>query len=413
MKRHLNINRALMVGVALFCLFFTVNNVEAKTKYLCRYNLSSIEFACAKKNCKKTSDFYFSFEYDNGTYKVNLYDPKSNSNATNDENFARNNSFFLDKTTTHENMDSWNFVNKKNCPDEVWIRWEDNTIAEAYFGNYIEATKGIAFFLNEPFASANGGTYDKCTSQKVKDHYGNYPCKKLQLDATYTSINNDSNNKGNNNGSNNNGNSSGSNATPTSANTCIYASAYDDNLKDSIELVFNNGIVSAKHVDEDSGQSLLTTNINKNINECPQVLYEKANESSVGNDLYTEKPTGNNIGIYYLKKKFTAKEDVENKDSNYNTCISLGETKKYFVMILNILRFGIPTAIIVLSVIDFVGVVLSGESEKMEKAKKRFVTRLLVGILILFIPAIIELLLKLSGIIGKNEKLTDIVCKIF
>jgi hypothetical protein len=78
-----------------------------------------------------------------------------------------------------------------------------------------------------------------------------------------------------------------------------------------------------------------------------------------------------------------------------------------------LIRFLLPILVIVFSVIDFVGVVLSGETEKMEKAKKRFAIRLIVAAAILFVPAIIELLLKLAGVIDSGAGLVEFTCNLF
>lgn len=86
------------------------------------------------------------------------------------------------------------------------------------------------------------------------------------------------------------------------------------------------------------------------------------------------------------------------------------ETIPYIKTIYNFVRFLVPVIIIVLSIIDFAGVVISGEDDKMEKSKKKFVIRIIVGIVILFIPIILELLLKIIGILESNEKLYDIAC---
>ena len=48
----------------------------------------------------------------------------------------------------------------------------------------------------------------------------------------------------------------------------------------------------------------------------------------------------------------------------------------------------------------------------MQKAKKDFIIRLIVGILILFIPILLEVIFKLAGIINEGENLSDIVCSI-
>lgn len=93
-------------------------------------------------------------------------------------------------------------------------------------------------------------------------------------------------------------------------------------------------------------------------------------------------------------------------------CTKLEGIKKYIVMAFKLLRFVVPALIIVLSVLDFVGVVASGEDDKMEKAKKHFVTRLVVGIVILLLPALLEVILKMAHLIDNGQSLADSVCNV-
>lgn len=78
----------------------------------------------------------------------------------------------------------------------------------------------------------------------------------------------------------------------------------------------------------------------------------------------------------------------------------------------NFLKFLVPIIIIALSTVSFLTVVISGENDKMEKAKKDFIIRLIAGILVLFVPFVLETILKLSGILGPNEGISSVVCDI-
>ena len=93
-------------------------------------------------------------------------------------------------------------------------------------------------------------------------------------------------------------------------------------------------------------------------------------------------------------------------------CEKIDGIKEYIVMAFKFLRFVVPALIIILSTIDFVGVVASGEDEKLTKAKKNFVIRLIVGVVILLLPFILELILKIAGILGADESLSDSVCNV-
>lgn len=103
---------------------------------------------------------------------------------------------------------------------------------------------------------------------------------------------------------------------------------------------------------------------------------------------------------------------ISNNVYALDDCDRIGGISEKIGMAFTLLRFIVPALIIILSVLDFVGVVASGEDEKMEKAKKHFATRLVVGIVILLLPALLEVLLKLAGIIGQNQSLSDSVCNV-
>ena len=83
-------------------------------------------------------------------------------------------------------------------------------------------------------------------------------------------------------------------------------------------------------------------------------------------------------------------------------CVTVGVVSKYIKIIFNIIRFLVPTVIIIYSVIDFAGVVVSGEQDSMEKAKKHFIQRIIIGVLILLVPSILNIILKLAGIIDRD-----------
>lgn len=91
-------------------------------------------------------------------------------------------------------------------------------------------------------------------------------------------------------------------------------------------------------------------------------------------------------------------------------CENMPKTFGYVKGIYNFMRFIVPALIVVFSTIDFASVVITGEDDKMVKAKKNFIIRLIVGIAILFIPIILESLLKLAGILESGDNLIDLAC---
>ena len=406
MKRN-SIKKISIFLITFVCMFLLTEKVKAGEVYKCRYNISYENDTTTDYPDEwiSTKDLLFSFEYNNGTYATKLVQKNDPSVVmANNKEFAYVNRFFLNETKTLEDLKTWDFSTKKSCPSQLWIAWSNDS--ESYFGENIELSYGISFHQNTPqinVGSFGENEYMLCTDDALPLAYKNGddpPCEVVTLDVSKTEINSEV------------GDSGGGEPVTTQTVECMYADSLDENNKDSIKFSFNATGSSAVHVDDRSNQTLFTHNIKtEGLTKCPKILYEIANEQNTGNDIYIERPTGNNVGIYYLKTTYSV-SDVTSGDEEFPGCDALGPTKKYVVGIMNLIRFLVPVIIIVLSIIDFVGIVISGDNEKMEKAKKRFMIRLLVGVLILFVPFLIELLLRVSGVISNGQSIADIVCGI-
>lgn len=75
-----------------------------------------------------------------------------------------------------------------------------------------------------------------------------------------------------------------------------------------------------------------------------------------------------------------------------------GETMKLIRELFGYVKIAIPVILIVMGSIDFVKAVVASDDQKMKKAQKDFVTRLIVGVAIFFVPSILEFLLSLIEI---------------
>lgn len=135
------------------------------------------------------------------------------------------------------------------------------------------------------------------------------------------------------------------------------------------------------------------------------VEIEKQNAAEIKKDVDTVKDTAQDIAK-------DLSPDVSITDKTVTTggegCDKIGSVGKYVTGFYNLFRYIVPALIIIFSVIDFLGVVFSGEDEKMEKAKKNFIIRLIVGILILIIPFMLEFILSAAGII--DGTIADAAC---
>jgi len=79
-----------------------------------------------------------------------------------------------------------------------------------------------------------------------------------------------------------------------------------------------------------------------------------------------------------------------------------GETIEFIRNIFNIVKIAIPVLLIVLGLMDFVKAIIASDDQKMKKAQKDFITRLIIGAVIFFIPSVLEFLLSLIGIESCN-----------
>ena len=59
-----------------------------------------------------------------------------------------------------------------------------------------------------------------------------------------------------------------------------------------------------------------------------------------------------------------------------------------------------PVLVIILSSVDFVGVIFKGDDDAMVKAKKKLITRLVLAACLFFIPMFVTVMLDLFGITG-------------
>jgi len=148
------------------------------------------------------------------------------------------------------------------------------------------------------------------------------------------------------------------------------------------------------------------SNLNK---KCPNTLYLGVPDNVSVSKVNLEQKSTTDMKVGRVVKLNNITNNATNKEVQDAICD--GKTVEIITTIFNLIRFLVPIIIIILSVINFVGVVISGENEKMEKAKKNFVIRLVIGFAILIVPAILEVILKLAGLIETD--LAEVTCKLF
>lgn len=64
----------------------------------------------------------------------------------------------------------------------------------------------------------------------------------------------------------------------------------------------------------------------------------------------------------------------------------------------NIIMIAVPVILIIMGSIDFVKAVISQKDDEMKKAQNMFIKRLIVGVIIFFVPPIVNFVIGLTGI---------------
>lgn len=397
MKKMFNIKKISIALITFLCMFLATNNVKAADiEYICRYKIDTsnydkyydnIRFQLKFKNNSSGIPFF-------GSYDINKKVYYENSNNLNlgqgysasyygDINGVTNEPVIFYQRLTVSNPSFKNYDYKtKGCPANIYYSVDQNNVDYAHI---------YEFSLDVDFLT-------KCNANQYAI------CGAISLDTINSSDKNNSNEEiGNTTGE------AGNYKSCSYADLAIYK-AQEGNVKKMFTLYFNSNNAYVDDYHEDVTWKIIPDfEANELKGECPSVVYLPYQIE--GGDTVTmslKKETHSSYVRYGLIVELNGSTDQDRENDICN-----GKTMKFVKIAYTLIRFLLPILVIIFSVIDFVGVVLSGETEKMEKAKKRFAIRLIVAVIILFIPAIIELLLKLAGIIDSGAGLVEFTCNLF
>ena len=137
---------------------------------------------------------------------------------------------------------------------------------------------------------------------------------------------------------------------------------------------------------------------------CPSKIYKSYVVNSNSGKITYQYSTEEDIGATSSAKSYligsendtfdTSKAKIDYADS----CDDAGETVKLLKQVYTLLRYLIPVIIIGLGIVDFIKVVATGEDKAFKEVWSKFVKRIIIGIVILILPAILSLVINLSGI---------------
>ncbi len=91
-------------------------------------------------------------------------------------------------------------------------------------------------------------------------------------------------------------------------------------------------------------------------------------------------------------------------DTQDGGCGFIGpNTLEIIEWIMKIIRVIVPVLVIVLGMTDFASVLFNGDDKNFKDAGTKFIKRLAAGIILIFVPYILALLINISGITGDYE----------
>lgn len=434
MKTNNKFKYILFTFIGLFSCLFMCGEVKAANT-TCYYGLELSESvkATLNPNDSSTTDYanqVIRFQNDNGKYSLGFYNTKTkiykDASKKDSAKIFHDGGLFINHLSIYDLKDQYNFSDGK-CPKSLYFNLidvgEENNpeiykpMIQKYFGTSVSNfdisawyKQGYAIYLSSgpfkfPFDKFYDMGIDSCglrdqTAAQNSNLCGEFALVDINANQTQTDQN--------------------GNTLNYSGTLCEYGdlSLNEDSKDLTTYIAFSfdkNNIYSLNNQLSESKFNNVSFKFSTDDlkGECPKAIYTYSNENNSGqsgtHDIYLSKDPDRQMYSFGLLE--TVKRDKYNSD-NKKTDLCANGAMSYVQKGYSLLRFLIPVIIIVFSIIDFTTVVLSGKDDSMEKAKKNFVTRIVVGIIILFVPFILETILKLSGILEPGEDLVNIACNI-
>lgn len=431
----------LCIMIAIICMFICDKVKAEELTLICDYSfadnkgdLALNQSISASITTTEYKNMTIRLIYEKGTYKLGFYDKKNNifhdSNVRDSAKKFHNYGLYINHLSVYDIKDQYSFEKTKKCPAALYsilmTEGEENNPSlyrskiQQYFGNSIPDVSSWSGEQYAMYLSVGENSFplnilseqgDSCGKKNNTAAQNSNYCPSFTLSET-------SGDKVDNVQTNTDKDNNGNEYQYTGIK-CEYSDlSLNEDYKDLnvyIRFSFDNSyIYNLNHTLEykkfnNVAYEFKASELN---GKCPEVIYTYAIENISGQSgthyFYLNKDPEREMYAFGLIE--TIERGEYNDDINSNLCNS--GIMNYISKAYDILRFLIPVLIIVLSTIDFAGVILSGKDDTMEKAKKNFIIRIIVGLIILFVPFLLEVILNLSGILESKETLADAVCNI-
>lgn len=180
------------------------------------------------------------------------------------------------------------------------------------------------------------------------------------------------------------------------------------------ELIIYTGEESEQHFGNKTQNRIyiLKNNITVNDGKCPNIIYQKKSETS-HNDFvkgegvtiwYTYKASGSGSEGHILEHSEIDIPDLVKPDNNCDKAID-STVQALIDKYLGYIHIIVPIMVLALGTYDFFKAMIASKEDEMKKAQKRFVVRLIAGVLVFLAPTIVDIIITiLNGALTSSCK---------
>ncbi len=137
------------------------------------------------------------------------------------------------------------------------------------------------------------------------------------------------------------------------------------------------------------------------VSACEAEYQQQVNNGTMTTEEKKEKMENLNVSLEQVKSSLSYDYVVDLFDRNYTGvlyCGFIGEnTFGYIQMIYGMIKFIIPAVIVLLGMVDFMKVLLSGDEKDMKASGVKFLKRIAAGLIFILLPVLVEFIIRLVG----------------
>lgn len=161
---------------------------------------------------------------------------------------------------------------------------------------------------------------------------------------------------------------------------------------------FGNEVSFRDHLIKYSFQNKIS-----NVNSCPSSIYFASNGKNFSSSYYFTDIFDSNATIVRTFDLYVPKDNDINIDEDNVGCEIFSDSlRKIINEVMSYIRIGVPLLLIVLLGVDFMKASFSGDEKAISKSKSNAIKRIIIAVIIFFVPTILNLLFNVANSVWKN-----------